>query len=167
MITSRTANWFKTKVRFEKMAEDGLNKFVTEDYVVDALSHTEAEERITDEMKSFVSGEFDVKSIVPAPFKEVFFSDDVDADRWYQVKVAFITVDEVSEKEKRSNFTYLVQAGTLKGAVNNIEEGFSGSIQDYSIISVNETKFWDVFCYKKTDNSGEGVVDGKMKAAGE
>lgn len=163
-MRSRTANWFKTKVRFEKMGEDGLNKKVTEDYVVDALSHTEAEERITEEMKTFVSGEFDVKSIVPATFKEIFFSDDTDDDKWYQVKVDFITFDESSEKEKRSKVTYLVQAGSVNRAIKNVDEVMGGTMIDYEIVSVNSTKFWDVFEYKK---SSEDVVDGKMKAAGE
>lgn len=164
-MRSRTANWFKTKVRFEKMGEDGLNKKVTEDYVVDALSHTEAEERITEEMKSFVSGEFDVKSIVPAPFKEIFFSDDPEDDKWYQVKLDFITINENSEKEKRSKVTYLIQAGSVNRAIKNVDEVMGGSMIDYEIVSVNSTKFWDVFEYKK--KSSEDIVDGKMKAAGE
>ena len=165
MITSRTAEWFKTKVRFEKMGEDGMNKFVTEDYVVDALSHTEAENRITEEMRSFVSGEFEVKGIVPAPFKEIFFSDDPADDRWYQAKVALISFDENTQKEKRNNKAYLVQAGSVESAVVNIKEAFGGSMMDYVIVSVAETKFWDVYTYKKT--STDGIVDGKMKAAGE
>lgn len=163
-MRSRTANWFKTKVRFEKMGEDGLNKKVTEDYVVDALSHTEAEERITEEMKSFVSGEFDVKSIVPAPFKEVFFSDATDDDKWYVVKIDIITFDENADKEKRSKITYLVQAGSCSRAIKNLEEAMGGTMSDYEIMSVNSTKFWDVFEYKKNT---EDIVDGKMKAAGE
>lgn len=166
MITSRTAEWFKTKVRFEKMGEDGMLKKVTENYVVDALSHTEAEEKITEEMSSFVSGEFEVKGIVPAPFKEIFFSDDPKDDRWYQAKVAYITFDENTEKEKRSNHTFLVQAGTLEGAVVNIKEVFGGTMIDYVIVSVAETNFWDVFTYK-AKASDDGIVDGKMKAAGE
>ena len=163
-MRSRTANWFKTKVRFEKMGEDGLNKKVTEEYVVDAMSHTEAEERITDEMKTFVSGEFDVKSIVPAPFREIFFSDDTEDDKWYQVKLDFISFDENTDKEKRSKVTYLVQAGSVNRAVKNVDEVMGGTMIDYEIVSVNSTKFWDVFEYKKNT---EDVVDGKMKAAGE
>ena len=165
-MRSRTAEWFKTKVRFEKMQEDGMLKKVSEDYVVDGLSHTEAEERITEEMSSFVSGEFEVKSIVPAPFKEIFFSDNPSDDKWYQAKLAFISFDEKSEKEKRSNVTYLVQAGTLNAAVKNIDEVMGGTMIDYIILSVSETKFWDVFEYKKA-SSDIDEPDGKRKAAGE
>ena len=163
-MRSRTANWFKTKVRFEKMGEDGFNKKVTEEYVVDALSHTEAEERITEEMATFVSGEFDVKSIVPAPFKEIFFSDATDDDKWYIVKVDMITIDENTDKEKRSKITYLVQAGSCSRAIKNLEEVMGSTMIDYEIMSVNSTKFWDVFEYKKNTDD---IVDGKMKAVGE
>ena len=163
-MRSRTANWFKTKVRFEKMGEDGFNKKVTEEYVVDALSHTEAEERITEEMATFVSGEFDVKSIVPAPFKEIFFSDAPDDDKWYIVKVDMITIDENTDKEKRRKITYLVQAGSFSRAIKNLEEVMGSTMIDYEIMSVNSTKFWDVFEYKKNTDD---IVDGKMKAAGE
>ena len=166
-MRSRTAEWFKTKVRFEKMQDDGMLKKVSEDYVVDALSHTEAEERITAEMSSFVSGEFEVKGIVPAPFKEVFFSDNPEDDKWYQAKLAFLTYDEKTDKEKRSNVTYLVQAGTFNGAVKNIDEVMVDTMIDYVILAVSETKFWDVFEYKKASSETADEPDGKMKAAGE
>lgn len=166
-MRSKTAEWFKTKVRFDKMAEDGMLKKVTENYVVDAISHTEAEERITEEMATFVSGEFEVKGIVPAPFKEVFFSDSPSDDRWYQVKVALITFDETSEKEKRNNVMYLVQAGTLESAVVNIKEVFGATMMDYVIVSVAETNFYDVFEYRQSKDSDNTIVDGKMRAAGE
>ena len=77
----------------------------------------------------------------------------------------FITIDESSEKEKRSKVTYLVQAGSVNRAIKNVDEVMGGTMIDYEIVSVNSTKFWDVFEYKK--KSSEDVVDGKMKAAGE
>ena len=72
-MRSRTAQWFECKIAFEKVMEDGLQKKVTEKYVVNALSHSEAEERITEEMSAYISGEFEVKGIVPAQYKEIFF----------------------------------------------------------------------------------------------
>ena len=65
-MRSRTANWFETKIRYEKMMDDGKQKMVTEQYVVDALSFTEAEASIIEEMSSYISGEFKVdrKSVV-------------------------------------------------------------------------------------------------------
>ena len=151
MMRSRTANWFECKIRYEKTMEDGLQKKVTEAYVVDALSFSEAEERIIEEMSSYISGEFTVTDIKKAPYGEIFFSDQELADRWYKAKLQFITIDEKTEKEKRSNVNYLVHAATLKGAVSNIEEVMGGSVIDYVIASVTETALMDVFEYGKSE----------------
>ena len=148
-MRSRTAIWFECKIGYEKVMEDGLQKKVNESYVVDALSFTEAENRIMEEMSSYISGEFAVKDIKIAPYKEIFFSEDELADRWYKAKLQFITIDEKTEKEKRSNVNYLVQAGTLKGAVGNIESVMGTTMIDYVIASVAETTLMDVFEYGK------------------
>ena len=135
--------------------EDGLQKKVTETYVVDALSFTEAEQRIMEEMSSYISGEFDVADIKRAPYKEIFFSDAENDDRWYKGKLQFITIDEKTDKEKRSNVVYLVQAGTLNGAVKSIDEVMGGTMIDYVIAAVNETTLMDVFEYKKSETNVE------------
>ena len=147
-MRSRTANWFECKIRYEKIMEDGLQKKVTEVYTVDALSFSEAEERITEEMSSYISGEFEVADIKKAVYKEIFFSDEEMADKWYKTKLQFITIDEKTEKEKRSAVNYLVQAGSLHGAVKNIEEVMGGTMIDYVIASVAETSLMDVFEYQ-------------------
>lgn len=154
-MRSRTANWFICKIRYEKTMEDGLQKMVTEIYVVDALSFTEAEARIMEEMSSYISGEFEVWEIDRAVFKEIFFSDEDMADKWYKAKLQFITIDEKTDKEKRTNVYYLVQAGSFEGARRNIDEVMGGSMIDYVISSVSETNTMDVFEYvakKETDN---------------
>ena len=150
-MRSRTAIWFECKIQYEKTMEDGLQKKVTETYTIDALSFTEAEQRIMEEMSAYISGEFDIKDIKIAPYKEIFFSDEESADRWYKTKLQFITIDEKTEKEKRSNVNYLVNAGTLNGAVRNIDEVMGGTMIDYVIASVSETTLMDVFEYKKTE----------------
>lgn len=152
-MRSRTAIWFECKIAYEKVMEDGLQKKVSESYVVDALSFTEAEKRIMEEMSSYISGEFTIKDIKIAPYKEIFFSDEEMADRWYKAKLEFITIDEKTEKEKRSAVNYLVQAGTLKGCVGNIENIMGTTMIDYVISGINETKLMDVFEYaKKADH---------------
>ncbi|MCH5302281.1 MAG: DUF4494 domain-containing protein [Prevotella sp.] len=153
-MRSRTALWFECKIQYEKTVEDGLQKKVTEAYTVDALSFTEAEQRITEELSSYISGQFDIKDIKIAPYKEIFFADEDSADRWYKVKLQFITIDEKTEKEKRSNVNYLVNAGTLNGAVKNIDEAMGGTMIDYVIAAVSETSLMDVFEYnKKTEQN--------------
>ena len=150
-MRSRSANWFECKIRYEKVMEDGLQKKVTENYVVDALSFSEAEERITEEMSSYISGEFDVADIKKASYGEIFFSDDEMADKWYRAKLQFITYEEKTDKEKRSSVTYLVQAGSFNGAVKNIDEAMGGTMIDYVISSVAETTLMDVYEYKKAE----------------
>lgn len=155
-MRSRTANWFECKIRYEKTVEDGTQKPVTEMYVVDALSFSEAEERITEEVSEYVSGSFDVKDIKKAAFGEIFFSDDSNADRWFKTKLQFIILDEKSGKEKKSSVNFLVQAGTFREALSNIEEGMKGTMQDYVISSINETTIMDVFEYKKSTPEFQG-----------
>ena len=152
-MRSRTATWFECKIRYEKVQEDGTQKKVTELYVVDALSFSEAEKRIIEEMSAYISGEFEVTDVKKAQYKEVFFSDAANDDRYYKAKLAFITIDEKTEKEKRSNVTYLVQAATLDGAVKNINEVMAGTMIDYEKSNIAETKIMDVFEYKKQEDS--------------
>ena len=147
-MRSRTANWFECKIRYEKTMEDGLQKKVTEAYVVDALSFSEAEEKIIEEMSSYISGEFNVTDIKKAAYGEIFFSDLDEADRWYKARLQFITIDEKSGKEKSSSVTYLVQAGSFNGAVKSIDEVMGGTMIDYVISSVAETNLMDVFEHK-------------------
>jgi len=153
-MRSRTAMWFECKIRYEKVTEDGLQKKVNENYVVDALSFSEAETRITEEMSSYISGEFEVADIKKAAYKEVFFTDDNIADKWYKAKLQFITIDEKTEKEKRSSVNYLVNAGSFNGAVKSIDEVMGGTMIDYVIFSLTETTIMDVYEYKK-DKTGD------------
>ncbi|MCR4603597.1 MAG: DUF4494 domain-containing protein [Prevotella sp.] len=154
-MRSRTANWFECRIKYEKTMEDGMQKKVSETYTLDALSFTEAEQRIAEEMSSYISGTFDVDDIKKAAYGEIFFSDDANADRWYKTKLDFITIDEKTEKEKHSTVTYLVQAGSLPEAVKNINEVMGGTMIDYTILSVAETKLMDVFEYKKKEQDAK------------
>ena len=149
-MRSKTAEGFVCKVRYEKMNEDGLQKKVTETYVVEALSFTEAEARIVEEMSSYVTGELEVADISRAAFKEIFFmDDDTPGDtRWYKSKLQFITTDEKTGKKKRHNVVYLVGGGSLENARRNIDEVMGQSMLDYVIVSVSETAILDVIEHK-------------------
>ena len=147
-MRSRTAIWFEAKVRYEKTMEDGCLKKVTETYVIDALSFGEAEKRILEKMGSYVRGEIDVCGLKIAPYKEVFFADSNMDDKWYVAKLAFITIDEKTDKEKKTRVCYLVNAGNINAAVKNIEEQMAGTMIDYDTFNVSETQILDVFEYK-------------------
>ena len=155
-MRSRATLWFEVKIAYEKTMEDGLQKKVKETYVVDALSFTEGESRSTEQMKDYISGEFTVDDMKKAPYSEIFFDDDNDAaDKWYKVKVNYITIDENTEKEKRTPVYYLIQAESLKKAIINIEKQFDGTMIDFEIVAANETPIMDVFEYKKNEKEEE------------
>ena len=158
-MRSRTANWYETKIRYDKTMEDGLDMKVTEQYVVDALSFTEAEHTMLEEMSSYISGEFKVTDIKPARYGEIFFSDASADDRWYKAKVQMITIDEKTEKEKRRTVTFLVQAATLAAAVAHVNEGLGTGMQDYVITSVAETQIMDVFEHQTKLADDDKVVE--------
>lgn len=122
-----------------------MDKKVTEAYTVEALSFSEAEAKITEELSSYISGEFLIADIKIAPYREVFFAEADSADRWYRARLAFITIDEKTEREKRTPVTYLVNAGGLASCVRNIEQFMSSTMIDYAIVSIQETALMDVF----------------------
>ena len=147
-MKSKVSKYYEVKIQYQKMQEDGKEKKVTEQYVVEALSFTEAESRIIEEMPPYISGEFDVVSEKIAPYNEIFLSDRTDDDKWFISKVGFITLDERTDKEKKQTFRYLVQAATSELALDYTKEMFSHGMSDYSIEAVQDTPTLDVFLYE-------------------
>lgn len=139
--------WFQCKVRYEKVMETGMNKKVTELYLVDALSFTEAEARFIEEITPFITGEFTVSDIKRANYSEVFGSDEETAEIWYEAKLAFIALNERSGAEKRTTGTMLVQAADLRDAMQKLDEGMKGTMADYQGVSIKETAIMDIFPY--------------------
>ena len=150
-MRSRTATWFECKIRYEKTMEDGLPKKINDVYVVDALSFSEAEERIMEEMLPYNLVDIEIVDVKIAPYREIFFADDNLADQWFKAKLSFIPIDERTDKEKRTSMIYLVNAGNISSAINNIGEVMSGTMIDYITTSISATKIFDVFEYKKKD----------------
>ena len=148
-MRSRTSIWFECKVRYEKTGDDGMPRKVTETYVVDALSFSEAESRILEEMGKYVSGELEVCDLKIAQYKEIFFADNDLADKGYKAKLAFITIDEKTDKEKKTSVFYLVNAGNINSALKNVDELMGSTMIDYQTCNLTETHIMDVFEYKK------------------
>lgn len=140
------ANWFECKVRYDKMLETGQQKKVNEPYLVDALSFTEAEARIIEEITPFISGTFSVSAVKRTKITEIFT--DETGDRWYSVKYNIITIDEKTAVEKRQAILVLVQASDFQKAVDNFMEGMKGTMADFEIASVTETQIMDVYPVK-------------------
>lgn len=140
------AQWIEVKVRYDKLTEKGVTVKVTEPFLVDALSCTEAEARIVEEVSPYVSGELNVLSVNKTKIIDVFWN--ADGDRFYKVKVNYITIDEKTGAEKRSGTYILVQASNFAEAFSNFNKGMIDSMADYEIESIAETKIVDVYKYQ-------------------
>lgn len=162
-------NWFEVKVKYEKIDERGAVKKVTEPYMVDALTFTEAEARATSELEAYLSGEYLIWDISRSNVTELFPLSPSDkafdaSDLWFKFKVGFITIDEEKGTEKVKNTYMLVQAMDIKTARENITEAMSGQLSDYVITEIKETKIMDVFPYSADalkNEQGEVVCGGK------
>lgn len=140
-------NWVECTIKYEKTMENGKEKKVSELYLVNSLSFTEAEARIIEEMTPFISGEFTVKALKATKYSELFPSDEESADKWFKCKLMFITLDEKNGSEKRTSTLVLVQAADLRDAVKKLDEGMKETMADYEIVSVSDTKIIDVYPY--------------------
>lgn len=161
-LRSRTSTWFECKVRYEKTQEDGSEKLVNELYVVDALSFTEAEASIIDNMEVYVSGELKIANINPANYNEIFFSGNDDDDLWFKARLAFITIDD-KNKEKRTYVNYLIQAKSIERAKRYVDEVMGETIIDYELKSLSETKIFDVFEHEPSTDNKQKEKDGKTE----
>ena len=141
-------NWFECKVKTEKTLENGTQKKVTEPYLVDALNFTEAEARIIREISPYCNGELEVVDIKRVKYSEMFTNEAESADKWYKVKVMFITLDEKSQTEKKSATFILVQASDFQNAADTFVNGMKGGMSDYEIHTIQETNILDVFPFE-------------------
>jgi hypothetical protein len=144
--------WFECTAKYIKMDETGHEKRVSETYLLDAISFTEAETRIYKELQTMVSGEFTVSKISKTRISEIIPSDN--GDRWYKTRVTFITVDEESGKEKRITQIILVFSGSIKEAYDQIIEAMHGMMADFEISGINESTIIDVFPYLNEKSDG-------------
>lgn len=143
-MRTKTSMWFECKIRYDRLTDEGLSKKVTEQYVVDALSYTEAEKNIIRSTAEIIPEVIEIKAIKEATYSEIFFSED-DAEKWYKTKINFISIDERTGKERRTNVLYLVQANDISNAISNVKEIMSKSMSDYTIQSMALTQILDVF----------------------
>ena len=149
-MKSINSDYFIVKVRLEKVTEDGLLKKVNETYVVDALTFGEAETRVTDEIQIYANGSFEILKIDRAQFHEVFLHDEMSDDlSFFKAKVAYITLDERTSKEKKTYVHYLIQDSSIEKAQKNLLEIIGKGIADYNLSSISETNVVELFLYDK------------------
>ena len=156
-------SWFECKVKMDVMKDDGLTKPEVFTYLVDALNFTEAESRVVEEVSPFAHGALEVTNIRKVKLAEIFPDDSDAADRWYRVRCLFITLDEKTQTEKEVANNMLVQAATFHDAVESFGRGMRGTLMDYRIAAVQETKIMDVFRYVARSR-GEGDAKPEYEA---
>ena len=140
------ALWFECRLRYDKIQENGSIKKVTESFLVDAMSFTEAEARIIEEQTPFISGEFSIPAIKKTNIAEIFY--DESADKWWSVKYNLITLDEKSGRERKTAVYVMVAADDQQGATDRFNEGMNGTLIDYEIAKVAETSILEVYPHK-------------------
>lgn len=140
-------NWYECKLSYRKVMENGLEKNATESYLVDALSFAEAENRVIEYFRPFVSGEFMVNTVGRKKYSDVFFNEDASADLWFHAKVMFVTLDEKSGAGKKTASYMLVQAADIRDAIKHLDEQMRGTLGDYTIAEMKETTIMDVLRY--------------------
>jgi hypothetical protein len=140
-----SAIWYECKVKYRKTDENGVQKIVSEPYLVDAISYTEAEKRINEEMAAYVSEEFKITTIKFANYAEIHPFEK--ADRWFRCKVSLVAYDEESGKERKTNMYLLIQANDVKEAYDNTIHAMKDTMGDYTIPAISESPIIDVFPY--------------------
>lgn len=143
--------YIESNVKYERAAENGLMKKVTERYIVEALNFTEAEHRLMEEVSCFASGDLQVWDMKRVQYMEVFETTDDSADKFFKVKISIIALDEETGKERRTAANLLVQASDIPNALERMREAMKGYMLDFDIVNVADTKIMDVFHYKPKD----------------
>lgn len=144
---------YECGVRYERTMENGMNKKVTELYLVDALSFTEAEKRIIQEMVPYIPGEFDVVTIKRTNYSEIVENGADSADKWFKAKLMFVTFDEKTSKEKKQAVYFIVKASDINNAHTVVVEHMKTTLVDYEIATLDETKIMDLFRYYKVNKT--------------
>lgn len=149
------ATWFSVRVVYKKENENRMTVKNKEMYLIDALSFTEAEARAIGEFTPYVTSDLRVTAMKIEDVAEIFNQEDVNADKWYRVKVLHLWVDEKG-KEKKEPYSYIVKGSSTEDATKILHERMKGSMIDYVIHTVSETQYMDVFFYaldKETDET--------------
>ena len=142
-----TANWFEVKVKYTKVDEDGRQRKVSILYLLDAVSFTEAESRIIEELREIIQGDFYIEAIKKSNITELVESKDGNDDKWFKAKVTIIDADSISGREKRSNQYFLVAGSDVDKSLENLQKALSTYVVPFEIVQVGDSNIMDVFPY--------------------
>jgi hypothetical protein len=138
--------WFICTIKYHREDEQGNVRKITEPYLVDAVSFTDAEARIYQALQDVIPGEFTISDISRSNFADIFHYDD--AETWYKCKVSYVTVDDIAGKEKKVTNYMLVSAHDIKEAYERIEESLSTMLVPFTVQSITESSYMEVFAYE-------------------
>ncbi len=138
-------NWFEVKTKFLKIDDDGRERKVSETYLVDAVTCTEAEARAIKELTQYIRGDINIGKVVTSNIVEIFPHED--GEWWFKAKISIVTIDESAGKEKKVNNYFLVAADNIKQAIERLEEGLAYILVPYQITSIALSQIADVFPY--------------------
>jgi len=142
------SKFFEVKVKYQSVDQSGKNKTISESYILDAVSHTDAETRINEELEPIISGEFSVKNIKASSFSEIILNED---SKFFKCKLVFIALDEERGTERKHSTSILVSADNVKGAYEKLDESMKDTVSAYSIDGVVVSPIVDYFPMPKKE----------------
>lgn len=140
-------SWFTVKVKYTKQLENGALKRVSEPYLLAAMTFTDAEARIYEELGTMIQGEFIVTGIARTELNDVFAYDD--SGVWFKCKAQYENFDADTEKSKRVSQNFLIEANSVKEAFERMSESLKGLMVDFQIPSIIQSPIVDIFPYSE------------------
>jgi len=144
--------WFECKAKYNKVSESGREQMVTENFLLDAVSFTDAETRMIRQLQQMVKGgEFAVTDIKKSRIAEVFPYDT--GEWWFKATINLVTVDEEAGKEKKMRTYYLIMADDIKEALERLDESLSYLVIPYVVSALAVSTIVDVFPYEPSESA--------------
>ncbi len=160
------ATWFQAKIKFVQEDEKGVARNISQVYLFDAVSYTDAEARAYQHLAAEVP-DFQLTGLTKVKLNEVYFEEN-SSELWFKCKVSYIVFDEKTQREKKVPYAFLLNAHTIKDAYSILESRL-GTVQDYIITDIGATKILDVIPYEEDNDleEPEPVITESMKPLSE
>ena len=146
------SNWFTVKVRYTKQLDNGALKRVSEPYLLSAMTFTDAEASIYEELGAVIRGEFNVTGISRTELNDIFAYDDTGV--WYKCKVVYDNLDADTETTKKVSQNFLVEASSVKEAYERLTDNLKGMLVAFQIPSVMVSPIVEIFSKGEEQDNG-------------
>ena len=146
------SNWFTVKVKYTKQLDNGSLKRVSEPYLLSAMTFTDAEASIYEELGAVIRGEFNVTGISRTELNDIFAYDDTGV--WYKCKVVYDNLDADTDKAKKVSQNFLVEASSVKEAYERLTDNLKGMLVEFQIPSVMVSPIVEIFSNGEEQDNG-------------